>query len=118
MIDLKGQEEELVLYCTWMHGYDTSATTSKTKVTGCSKRVTWVVKSSGMCGATTARPKAGDPSCLPRSRYCSSRPFSCTRWMPLLILLLSVHVMYICMVTHIARLWINLVRLPILHVVS
>ena len=26
--------------------------------------------------------------------------------------------MYVCMVTHIARVWINRVRLPILHVVS
>ena len=26
--------------------------------------------------------------------------------------------MYVCMVTHIARIWINRVRLPILHVVS
>ena len=26
--------------------------------------------------------------------------------------------MYVCMVTHIARVWINLVKLPVLHVVS
>ena len=26
--------------------------------------------------------------------------------------------MYVCMVTHIARVWINRVRLPVLHVVS
>ena len=26
--------------------------------------------------------------------------------------------MYVCMVTHIARVWINQVRLPVLHVVS
>ena len=28
------------------------------------------------------------------------------------------HRMYVCMVTHIARVWINRVRLPMLHVVS
>ena len=28
------------------------------------------------------------------------------------------HVLYVCMVTHIARVWINRVRLPVLHVVS
>ena len=27
-------------------------------------------------------------------------------------------IMYVCMVTHIPRVWINRVRLPILHVVS
>ena len=26
--------------------------------------------------------------------------------------------MYVCMTTHIARVWINRIRLPILHVVS
>ena len=28
------------------------------------------------------------------------------------------HIMHACMVTHIARVWINRVRLPVLHVVS
>ena len=42
-------------------------------------------------------------------------------WQPYLVHLLyfSMNVcMYVCMVTHIARVWINRVRLPILHVVS
>ena len=31
---------------------------------------------------------------------------------------LSCSIMYVCMATHIARAWINRVRLPVLHVVS